>query len=83
MEAYATAGRGMACDITGLATLEFGATAIANMITDFRVNLAPKPIDIAGEILGTLLSSGQTVGESLASIQDVKNTTTAVLGLSV
>ena len=79
----AKAGRGIACDIDGTVTVVAGASALANMAVNVQVNAAPKPIDIAGEILGTLLSSGQTVSESLASIQDVKNTTTAVLGLSV
>jgi len=79
----AAAGRGMVCVLTGSSTVTANASALANMAVNVQVNAAPKPIDIAGEILGTLLSSGQTVSESLASIQDVKNTTTAVLGLSV
>jgi hypothetical protein len=79
----AAAGRGMAVTIAGTVNVVAGMTAKANMAVNVVVNAAPKPIDIAGEIMGTLLSNGQTVSQSLVSIQDVKNTTTAVLGLSV
>lgn len=79
----AAAGRGMACTITGSGTAVAGATAKANMVVAVLVNAAPKPIDIAGEIMSTLLPNGQTVSEALNLNQDIKNTATAVLGLSV
>lgn len=79
----AAAGRGMACTITGSGAVVAGATAIANMRVNVLVNAAPKPIDIAGEIMGTLLPNGQTVSQALNLNQDIKNTATAVLGLSV
>jgi len=43
-----------------------------------------EPASASGSLsLSDVLPNGQTVGEALNQLQDIKNTTTAVLGLSV